>query len=64
MLFTYRSAREIFERALFTGIQAFLAVIVIADSSTIESAAIAGGAAAVAVIQRAIGNRLAETEDA
>ncbi len=52
--------RDIAERAVMTFAQAFLAAFVVADLSTVKTAALAGAAAALAVIKGAIASKVGE----
>ena len=53
--------RDIAERAVLTFVEAFLAVFVVSDLSSIRSAAVAGAAAALAVVKGAIASKVGDT---
>jgi uncharacterized membrane protein YgaE (UPF0421/DUF939 family) len=57
--YTANEVRDIAERAISTALQAFLAIFIVSDLSTLESAGTAALAAAVSVVQRAATARLA-----
>jgi hypothetical protein len=57
--YTANEVRDIAERAISTALQSFLAIFVVSDLSTLESAGTAALAAAVSVVQRAVTARLA-----
>jgi len=50
--------RDLFERAVWTAVEAFLGVLVVTDLSSWEAAAAAGAGAAISVVKTAAQHRL------
>lgn len=51
--------KNVIERAVWTFVQAFVAVFAVADVSTARDAAVAGGAAVLSVLKNVAAERLA-----
>ena len=56
--------KDILERTLVTFVQAFLGVWVVTDVSTVKTAAVAGVAAALAVLKGLIASRVGDSASA
>lgn len=63
-MFSKRWLIDTAERALATGLEVFLAQLVVADLSTLEGAALAGVGAALSVIKAAIATRIGSADSA
>lgn len=61
MSYTERWLADMAERALWTAVQAFLATFSLTDLSTTRTAAVAAGAAVLAVIKAAVAARVTGT---
>lgn len=53
--------RDVAERAVMTFVQAFLGAFVVTDLSTARTAALAGAAAALAVVKGFVASKVGET---
>lgn len=63
-MFSKRWLIDTAERALATGVQTFLAQLVVADLSTAEGAALAAVGAVMSVIKAAIATRIGSADSA
>lgn len=63
-MFTKRWLIDTAERALATGVQTFLAQLVVADLSTVEGAALAAVGAALSVVKAALATRIGSADSA
>lgn len=63
-MFSKRWLIDTAERALATGVQTFLAQLVVADLSTAEGAALAALGAALSVIKAALATRIGSADSA
>lgn len=56
--------KDIIERTFWTAVQAFLAVWVMTDVSSLKSAAVAAGAAVIAVLKALAATKIGDPESA